>query len=763
MWKRYRIIKGSFCSLENMKIFSFIIILFFSVSKLQSQNLVTNPGFESMSNTHINCNLCLSYEEFNASNIGWFSPINSTPDIYSLSISSLCYNSPLLVGNRYSIYGKQMPHSGQNFTGLIPSAEYISNMLRSSLIIGKRYKLCFYTSLGDNCRDGDNNLGMFFSTVDKSNYNSNFRHNPLFEYKNVVTDDTGWTKIEHYFVADSAYQYITIGNFRDFSDNDYMPNMAPNSDAHTTKSYTLPYYFIDDVTVEPACLEVSPDTFVCVGSNIELVAKSEGFIGWALSSKPDVLVSTDAIYTVSPTARTSYMAYSACDTNEVTVRMAAPFSFDLGKDREGCKGDTFMLNAFANNCTYLWQDETTNARLYASKTGKYRVTATIGCYSYTDSVFVNIKPMPTVDLGKDTVICIGENYLLNVYNPGATYLWQDGSKDSVFAVRQYAPNFNVKVTLNGCSKSDQVSVRVFDRPKFSLGHDTSICSGKKLLLNARAANYASALNYLWQDGSVKNSYEVSKEGTYHVKLYPPQIPRCSNIDTINVIYKQVGNINFGPDTSLCANETLLLDATVAAPATYKWNTTTTSPTYQVNKAGFYKVTVSKNGCSVSDSITVSYYPQLNVDLGKDRGIYANESILLDAKNTNASYHWQDGSTEPQYKVTEEGKYWVTIKAGNHCLATDTVNIIVIALEMPNVFTPNDDHANDYFVPMVMKGVIAAQLNIYNRWGHQVFKTDDLKQGWDGNNTAEGVYYWDIKYTDVNGKFTALKGDVTLIR
>ena len=750
-----------------MRFYFTVFISLFLWLHAQAQNLVVNPGFENMGDTHIDCNLCYSYQEFNASNIAWIVPTNSTPDIYSLSVSTLCYNSPLLIGNKYSIYGKQMPHSGQNLIGIAAgpgrAKEYVANKLRLPLNVGQKYKLSFYTSLGDNCEYGINNIGMFFSTISKTNYNGNFSYAPLFEYKNVVTDDTGWTKIEHYFVADSAYQYITIGNFRLGSFNELIPNASPNADAATTMNYDVAYYFIDDVSVEPACLEVSPDTFVCVGNSLELVAKGDGFIGWAESSKPDILISTDAVYKVSPTVKTSYKAYSACDTNEVTIRMAAPFSFELGNDREGCEGDTFMLDGFANNCTYLWQDGSTNARLYAYKTGTYRVTATIGCYSYTDSVFVNIKPMPKVDLGKDTAICAGETYLLNAHNPGATYLWQDGSTDSVFTVTQYAPGFHVKVTLNGCSKSDLVYVSVFDLPKFNLGHDTSICFGGKLLLNASPSNYATTVNYLWQDGSVKNNYEVNQSGSYFVRLSPPKAPRCSSSDTISITYKQVGTIDLGHDTSLCAGESLLLDASVTAPATYKWNNTTTLPTYQVNKAGFYKVTVSKNGCSIADSINVSYYPQLAIDLGKDRGIYPGESIVLDATNASTRYKWQDGSTGPQYKVTEEGKYWVTVTAGSHCEASDTVNIIAIAFDIPNVFTPNDDHTNDHFVPIVMKGIVSGHLDIYNRWGTLVFKTDDLEIGWDGTDAAAGEYYLNIGYTDVNGKTVALKSNLTLIR
>ena len=154
---------------------------------------------------------------------------------------------------------------------------------------------------------------------------------------------------------------------------------------------------------------------------------------------------------------------------------------------------------------------------------------------------------------------------------------------------------------------------------------------------------------------------------------------------------------------------------------------------------------------------------LHVDLGKDRGFYKDQVIILDATNKNATYQWQDNAVEPQYTVNQTGKYWVEVSDDEGCKVSDTIKLTEIALEMPNVFTPTSDHVNDYFVPITMSGIRSAELSIYNRWGSLICKTSDLNQGWDGADATAGEYYWDIKYTDINGINGFQKGELTLIR
>jgi gliding motility-associated-like protein len=96
---------------------------------------------------------------------------------------------------------------------------------------------------------------------------------------------------------------------------------------------------------------------------------------------------------------------------------------------------------------------------------------------------------------------------------------------------------------------------------------------------------------------------------------------------------------------------------------------------------------------------------------------------------------------------------------------DTVRSVVRVIEpgiieMPNVFSPNGDGQNDRFIPLLYNGTPAV-LEIYNRWGQQVFSTRALAQGWSGADVPDGTYYYVV--TPDTNEIAPLTGHVTLVR
>ena len=90
------------------------------------------------------------------------------------------------------------------------------------------------------------------------------------------------------------------------------------------------------------------------------------------------------------------------------------------------------------------------------------------------------------------------------------------------------------------------------------------------------------------------------------------------------------------------------------------------------------------------------------------------------------------------------------------------------IELPNVFTPNGSDPNNIFRPVldengnpVFRDIETFSIEIFNRWGGLVFKTnkpeDFLIDGWDGTdqnngqNCAEGVYYYVVLYSPKSTK------------
>jgi len=121
-----------------------------------------------------------------------------------------------------------------------------------------------------------------------------------------------------------------------------------------------------------------------------------------------------------------------------------------------------------------------------------------------------------------------------------------------------------------------------------------------------------------------------------------------------------------------------------------------------------------------------------------------ERELLDSINNPniLSYeHFVESSLAGCYEVTAIDSVY------NESTATQVCIESCIEYQLPNVFTPNNDQQNDFFVPRTNQFVNTVNMNIFNRWGQLVFETTDPNINWDGTDfksgelLKEGVYYY----------------------
>ncbi len=94
-------------------------------------------------------------------------------------------------------------------------------------------------------------------------------------------------------------------------------------------------------------------------------------------------------------------------------------------------------------------------------------------------------------------------------------------------------------------------------------------------------------------------------------------------------------------------------------------------------------------------------------------------------------------------------------------------------ELPNAFTPNGDTQNDIFKPYPYRFIDHIEMEIYNRWGGLVFKTEDPDINWNGENLngkelSDGVYFYKCKVFEsrVDGVVQSdaiLSGFIELVR
>jgi gliding motility-associated-like protein len=238
---------------------------------------------------------------------------------------------------------------------------------------------------------------------------------------------------------------------------------------------------------------------------------------------------------------------------------------------------------------------------------------------------------------------------------------------------------------NGCMITDTIQLTALPTPKVTLGPDTSLCNGQTLLLLApQAVGY----QYLWQDNSTADHYTVSNPGIFYAEV--TNSFNCRASDTIHVRFRQVPVFSIGKDTVLCTGQDLLVEPVIqqALPVyTYLWSNGSTNPkSIQVTGPGIYWLQVSDSGCKRSDTILVGYKANPQVDLVPDTTLCDGETLLLEATNSNASYLWQDGSTQPDFIVSKAGKYSVKVEA-NGC--DTTAKAMVSYIGKPVISLGND--------------------------------------------------------------------------
>ncbi|WP_083921277.1 gliding motility-associated C-terminal domain-containing protein [Cytophaga aurantiaca] len=117
-----------------------------------------------------------------------------------------------------------------------------------------------------------------------------------------------------------------------------------------------------------------------------------------------------------------------------------------------------------------------------------------------------------------------------------------------------------------------------------------------------------------------------------------------------------------------------------------------------------------------------------------------------------------------FVIDQTGAYQIE-EFQNNCSLQVTYNATKVncdgRVQMPTLITPNGDLMNDQFEPLVFENIIQVTLNIYNRWGGLVYTSTNIK--WNPSEVSDGIYYYDITYTDkknVKGKY---KGWVSVIR
>lgn len=465
---------------------------------------------------------------------------------------------------------------------------------------------------------------------------------------------------------------------------------------------------------------------VCLGDTAQLIAYGAGadrFI-WSLEDgSPAGNLSDDTL--PNPRAWPDTTTYrvigisSSCtsadgeDTAFVTVRVGQGPDEPLFPDSVSrCVNDTF--NAELPAATPFWWSTGTDSNgvaLTQSDTYRYVYADSLGCASDTFSFTLNFFDSAVVELDADSQLCVFEEGQANVISQTAvnwTAAAQVVESDSFFIRYRADSSFWLRAVpqdSNACAVSDSVFVTVIPTPNAGDDFDTVMC-------------LPDSFSFIPNAPQLQNLRFV-RESTGDT-LQPQDFPKRLFLnDILNETFIAVNPEN--------CSDTVHVSAEVLIPET--------------EPEGRYEM---RRDC---DETVLRIFPQSGIEwylngnrIGvEDLPVTVGDSFLI------AEYDQSRRCLNTSRLIIGEGS-------------------AKLAVELPNVFTPNNDGVNDLFEPVGAINHVCGTLQVYNRWGNLIYENrEGAGISWDGRNTSGkpvpvGTYFY--VYTSGN---EVVKGSVQVLR
>jgi len=448
-----------------------------------------------------------------------------------------------------------------------------------------------------------------------------------------------------------------------------------------------------------------------------------------------------------------------------------------------------------------------------------------GCIGSAKMFSISVNPIPQLNAVPSQTVCAGQqinqiNYTSSV--SGTMVEWSNtqveiglaqngnGNINSFNTVNNgnttLISNISATPNANGCiGNSVNFSIYVNPIPQLSAITNQATCSGQQL----SEINFISSVNNTivnWTNN--QTGIGLNANGTGNISSFTGFNNGSTSL-TANIIATPIANgcpgnpqnflitvhpnptgINASSTFENCGlnNATLIINGAIGGTAPYQYtfnNVSPSSTTLNFNNlsAGTYTLNVTDaNGCSFTKTVSIVNLPGPSADFtasqqnGSDslNVVFTNESSL----GPNITYYWNFGNGNldtttnlnfsPNQTFYGTNTYTVTLVASNGIDGcNDTTSLLIYIditpfIEVPNVFTPNNDGVNEYFT-VNYKGYKDLNMIIFNRWGNKMFETTNLNVGWDGAGASEGTYYYIVTGKSINNEPFESKGYLTLLR
>lgn len=512
-----------------------------------------------------------------------------------------------------------------------------------------------------------------------------------------------------------------------------------------------------------------PTTF-CQGNSVILTSASTSGNSWSTgATTPSIAVTTSGTYSLNVTTLCGTDASTIAvtvipNTITPTITASGPTTF--------CQGGSVVLTSGSTSGN-SWSTGATTSSITVNTAGIYTLTVSNACASASATQSIAVTPSVTaaITASGPTTFCQGSSVILSS-NAAAGNSWSTGATTSTISVNTAGIYIlTVAAACGTATATQQIIVNPLPTANISFT-STTICPGDSVLLTASGGT-----SYIWSNGQTSAGIYANSPGTYTVRCTNACGTTTAQPVTITQLALPIVQITGGG--RICAGDSLLLSA--SGGTGYIWSTGSTASSIYVHTTGNYNVTTA-NSCGISTASAQVNVSTVSAEF--NASVVTGPSPLnvqfINASSTNtSSVNWNfgdsSGSTDnnPLHTFNNPGVYTITLTAQSTegCLDTYTLTVTVLSenssIQVPNVFTPNNDRVNDYF-EVRTEGISEFHLSIFDRWGKLVMESTDPSKGWDGKNTAgveaaDGTYFYIILAKGTDQKEYNQKGTVNLFR
>ncbi len=563
----------------------------------------------------------------------------------------------------------------------------------------------------------------------------------------------------------------------------------------------------------------SPDTSICFGSSTDLMATSNHpstTFEWSTGATGALISVTPSLTETYTVTGTDINGCTGVDVIEVVVNPNPVVSITPNQS-EVCEGMSIDLTASSSNPNtgFVWStgETTTLITVTPATTTTYYVTGTDanGCTG-TNRATVQVNPNPTVQVNPASItICPGDTVTLTASSPTAgAYEWSNGATVPAITVwPAQTTTYTVTATdSKGCFGVATALVNVRNAPVITVNpNNPSLCHGESVTLVA-----SGAVLYDWTPAEGLNTNVgavviATPDSTTTYLVSGVDLYGCLGESQVTVRVSPIPSVDFVANSTDICMATVVHFSGQASPSIQSWNwdfgdpasgpsnsSALQNPMHTYFETGTYTVglsVVTTDGCKNmiqkpsyivvhpnpiasfirTPDITTLENPTIqffNQSLGQ-------QSLLWNFDDPGSGLNNISVAQNPTHTYSAEGEYWVTLFVENQwgCLDS-TSNRIIINPKweeyIPTAFTPNNDGNNDFFRPYGFNiDFTEYSMYIYDRWGKQIFETNDIEKAWDGRVNGEGeivqqdVYVYLIILKDVTGLEHQFIGHVTVIK